>query len=96
MGRKEHDANIRLWASPQAVQSSATHLEVSQLRECVHDDTKDDVEADSGDEDEEGQVENDQKAKLEECVFCRMTGDALCMAKVPRGDLNISHNVLDM
>ena len=41
-------------------------LEVSQLAEGVHDDTKDDVEADGGDEDEEGDVVDDDDAELEE------------------------------
>ena len=41
-------------------------LEVSQLAEGVHNDTKDDVEADCGDEDEESDVVDDDDAKLEE------------------------------
>ena len=32
------------------------HLRISQLRECVDDDTEDDVETNGGDEDEEDQV----------------------------------------
>ena len=46
-----------------------SHLEVPQLGERVNDDAEDDVEADGGDEDEEGEVVDDQQAKLEERVL---------------------------
>ena len=35
-----------------------THLTVTQLRKGVDDDTEDDVEADGGDDDEEGEVKD--------------------------------------
>ena len=35
-----------------------THLAVTQLRKGVDDDTEDDVEADGGDDDEEGEVKD--------------------------------------
>lgn len=37
-----------------------THLSITQLRECIHDDTKDDVQSNCGDENKERDVDNRQ------------------------------------
>ena len=42
------------------------YLEISQLRECIDDDTEDDVETDCCDEDEEGYVENNNDGRTSE------------------------------
>jgi len=55
----------------------ASNLEVSQLGECVHDDTEYDVEADARDEDEECYVEDDKEAKPPECVLLWVTHNVL-------------------
>ena len=44
-------------------------LPVSQLGECVDDDTKDDVETDGGDEDEEGEMVDDEQPEPGEGVL---------------------------
>lgn len=44
-----------VWALSRTEKSK--YLVVSQLRECVHNDTKDDVETNCGDENEESDVE---------------------------------------
>lgn len=37
-----------------------THLSITQLRECIHNDTKDDVQSNCGDENKERDVDNRQ------------------------------------
>lgn len=44
----------------------ATHLVVSEFRECVDDDTKDDVEANCGDNDEEGHIKDGFEEMVDE------------------------------
>lgn len=50
-----------------------TDLEVPEFWEGVDDDAKDDVEADGGDEYEEGSVVDDKETELGERVLSRMT-----------------------
>jgi len=50
-----------------------TDLEVTQFRERVDDDAKDDVESDGSDEDEERYVEQHEETELDERVVGRMT-----------------------
>ena len=53
------------------------HLGISQLREGVDDDTEDDVEADGGDEDEEGHVIHHQGPETGEGAALRVHFDLL-------------------
>ena len=54
-----------------------TDLEVSELRERVDDDAKDDVQADGCDEDEEGKMEDDEESELHKSVLSWMADEVL-------------------
>ena len=53
------------------------YLEVSEFGEGVDDDTEDDVQADGGDEDEEGEMIDDEEAEPHERVFRGVTRQGL-------------------
>ena len=73
---------------------SLAYLEISQLWECVHDDTEDDVQADCCDEDEEGEMKDDHQPELPECVFRRMTRQFLQKRGTGASQLNITSQSL--
>ena len=55
------------------VTGTSTHLAISKFRESVDDDTKDDVQADGCNEDEEGEVIDDEESELQERVLGLVT-----------------------
>ncbi len=55
------------------------YLEISEFWEGVYDDTKDDVESNSCDEDEEGKMEDHKESKPHEGVLCWMARHTLKM-----------------
>ena len=56
-------------ANPRRKQSAVEYLEIAQLGERVQNDAKDDVQADSGDDDEEDEMEQRQHANFVEGLF---------------------------
>ena len=64
---------ILLWHFYNVSSCFRTDLQIPELRECVHNDSKDNVQPDSCDEDEERHLINGDVSKVGECIHQRMS-----------------------